>query len=103
MAVAETIIGESGGDGLTQCWCCSSRETRERMVALGNHPEVVVCVRCAHSLSKWAWEIEDRGKRSPGSRARDGFRSVRKHVVSRGWHQSRWVGPPLRWLGRHLP
>ncbi|MGH3497327.1 MAG: hypothetical protein ACRDP1_07680 [Nocardioidaceae bacterium] len=103
MTTTAPSIGEGSDDGLTECWCCSSREPRERMVALGNHPEVVVCIRCAHSLSKWAWEVEDRDKKSLGARGRDGFRAVRKGVVDRGWHRSRLVGRPLRWLGRFLP
>ncbi len=73
------------------------------MVRLGNHPEVTVCVRCAHSLSKWAGEIEDRGKTSPAARARGAARSVRGYVVRRGWHHNRFVGRYLRWLGRHTP
>ena len=41
------------------CWCCGCSGTVEQMAHLGQHPEVAVCIRCAHSLSKWAWEIEE--------------------------------------------
>jgi hypothetical protein len=73
------------------------------MVHLGNHPEVSVCVRCAHSLHKSAGEVEDRDRRAPAARARDRFRSVRKIVVQRGWHHAPLLGRSLRWLGRYLP
>ena len=73
------------------------------MVYLGNHPEVAVCVRCAHSLSKWAGEVEDRDNHGIGARARGAFRAVRKSVVRRGWHNSPLIGRRLRRLGRHLP
>jgi hypothetical protein len=73
------------------------------MVRLGNHPEVTVCVRCAHSLSKWAWEMEDRGRTSAAAHARNAVRALRKSVVRHGWHHNRYVGRYLRWLGRYTP
>jgi hypothetical protein len=53
----------------SQCWYCGTTEDSTRLVHLGNHPEVELCVRCAHSVSKWAWEVEDRTKTGT---ARDG-------------------------------
>ena len=85
------------------CWCCGSVEDPAKLVHLGNHPEVVVCVRCAHSLSKWAWEIEDRSRTGLSVRARNGIRRIRKIVVQHGWHQNKVVGRGLRWLGRFTP
>jgi hypothetical protein len=73
------------------------------MVHLGNHPEVTVCTGCARSVSKWAWEIEDQSRTGAAVRARDQFRRLRRGVVRRGWHRSRFIGRPLRWLGRHTP
>lgn len=87
----------------SQCWCCGMTEDPARLVHLGNHPEVTVCVRCAHSISKWAWEIEDQSRTGLAVRARDRFRGVRNAVVQRGWHQSSLIDRPLRWLGSHLP
>jgi len=75
----------------SQCWCCGTVEDPTRLVRLGNHPEVGLCVRCAHSVSKWAWEIEDR------------FRALRRAVIRRGWHKSPLVGGPIRWIGKRLP
>ncbi len=87
----------------SECWCCGMIDDPERQVHLGNHPEVALCIRCARSVSKWAWEVEDRSKTGLAVTARDQFRVLRKAVVRRGWHQSRLVGRPLRWLGGHLP
>jgi hypothetical protein len=87
----------------SQCWCWGATDHPDRLVHLGNHPEVVVCTRCAHSLSKWAWEIEDRGRTGPAVRVRDAIRSVRRTVVQHGWHHNKVVGRGLRWLGRFTP
>jgi len=87
-----------------ECWCCGSFNDPGLMVRLGNHPEVAICTRCAHSISKWASEIEDRDRTGLPVRARDAFRRLRKAVVRRGWHHHhRLLGRPLRWLGRHTP
>ena len=103
MSEAMPATDLDGDDGRVDCWCCSTRDTPERMVHLGNHPEVHLCLRCAHFVHQEAWKIEDLGRRSPGALARDGFRTMRAEVVRRGWHQSRLIGQPLRWLGKHLP
>jgi hypothetical protein len=87
----------------SECWCCGRVEDRDRMVHLGIHPEVAVCVRCAHTISKWAWEIEDRARTGLAVRARDRSRAIRTSVVARGWHRNRFTGPALRWLGKYLP
>lgn len=87
----------------SQCWCCGAIEDPARLVHLGNHPEVVVCIRCAHSLSTWAWELEDQARTGPAVRFRDALRRVRRTVVRRGWHHNRIVGRGLRWWGRFTP
>jgi hypothetical protein len=87
----------------SQCWCCGTVEDPARLVHLGNHPEVALCVRCAHSVSKWAWEIEDQARTGPLVMARDRLRAARREVIRRGWHQSRIVGGPIRWIGKRLP
>lgn len=90
-------------DGNVQCWCCDTRDARERMVQLGNHPEVHLCLRCAHFVHQQAWEIEDEGTRGLGPLARDHFRNLRAEVLRRGWHHNRFIGGRLRWLGKYLP
>ncbi|MGH8860447.1 MAG: hypothetical protein ACRDVG_04295 [Jatrophihabitantaceae bacterium] len=88
---------------MTWCWCCGTYGPDERMVHLGNRPEVAVCIRCAYSLQKWAGEIEDRDRHTLAARARDRLRDVRRYVVRKGWHQHPVVGRGLRRLGRYVP
>ena len=85
------------------CWCCDCADTPDRMVRLSNHPEVQVCLRCAHVLHQRAWQIEDEDKRGPAVLVRARVRALRAAVVRRGWHQSRLLGGVLRRLGRYLP
>ena len=90
-------------DGSIPCWCCDAIDVPDRMVSLGNHPEVHLCLRCAHFVHQRAWEIEDEAKRGPAALARDMFRNLRAEVMRRGWHQNRFIGGKLRWLGKYLP
>jgi len=85
------------------CWCCGTRQDPAKLVLLGNHPEVAVCIRCARSLNKWAREIEDQNRTGPAVRARASVRRLRKTVVAHGWHRNRLVGRGLRWMGRFTP
>jgi hypothetical protein len=89
--------------GRSECWCCGKAEELAKLVHLGNHPEVTVCTRCAHSISKWAWEIEDQSRTGLAVRVRDRFRQARKIVVQRGWQHRSLIGRPLRWIGKHMP
>ena len=102
MSAVRTAI-QDGDATRFECWCCGAIEDRSRFVHLGNHPEVLLCVRCAHSVSKWAWEIEDQAKTGPLVMVRDGFRAARRGVIRRGWQHSRVFGGPIRWIGRRLP
>lgn len=87
----------------SQCWCCGAIEDPSRLVHLGNHPEVALCIRCAHSVSKWAWEIEDQSKTGRLVMARDRLRTVRRGVIRRGWQHSPVFGEPIKWIGKRLP
>lgn len=87
----------------SECWCCGSVGNGDRMVHLGNHPEVALCLRCARFVAKSGREIEDRDKDGGAARARDQFRTVRKAVVRRGWHNAPVIGAALRWIGRRTP
>jgi hypothetical protein len=100
MTARQSAIG-SGGD--ISCWCCGQRRAAESVVHLGNHPEVVVCLRCAHFLHKQARGREDALRSSPTARVRDALRAVRWQVVRRGWHRKPGIGPLLRRLGKHTP
>ena len=90
-------------DGRVQCWCCDTVDDPNRMVHLGNHPEVQLCLRCAHFVHQQAWEIDDEGKRGPAALARDRFRNLRVEVMCRGRHQNKLIGGKLRWLSKYLP
>jgi hypothetical protein len=85
------------------CWCCSSVDTPDRMVHLGDHPEVHLCPGCAHFVHQQAWEIDDAGKRGPAALVRDRFRNLRAAVIRRGWHHNRFIGRTLRSLDKYLP
>lgn len=86
-----------------QCWCCGVTDEPARLVHLGNHPEVALCVRCARWAAKQAWEIEDADRTGPMVMARARIRAVRRTVVRHGWHQHPWLGPAMRWLGKRVP
>jgi hypothetical protein len=98
-----TAVADDEIPGPVQCWCCGSVDAPDKLVRLGNHPEVAVCVRCAHFLSKSAREIEDRARSGLLVHAREGFRRLRKTVVRHGWHHNKIVGRGLRWVGRFTP
>ncbi len=85
------------------CWCCGCSCTEPDMVRLGNHPEVGLCLPCAHYLHQQARGREDARHRSPAARLRDVLRAARSLVIRRGWHESALAGRPLRWLGNRLP
>jgi hypothetical protein len=103
VSTVRTAVEDSATPDPFECWCCGVLQAPRRMVQLGNHPEVHLCIRCAHSVRTWAWEIEDRDRTGLGVKARDTLRRARKDVVRRQLHHNKWVGRPLRWLGRRLP
>jgi hypothetical protein len=86
-----------------ECWCCGTTGESNRMVHLGNHPEVTLCVRCGYWAAKQAWHIEDRSASGPAVQVRNGLRQVRRSVIEHGWQHNRFVGGPLRWIGKRLP
>lgn len=96
-------VNEDAFANRSECWCCGAIDDPSRMVHLGNHPEVALCVRCARWAAKEAWEIEDKPKSGPLVFARDRFRALRHNVVRRGWHHHRLLGGPVRWIGKRLP
>lgn len=98
---ASTVDG--GDAGKVACWCCAWTGPEPGVIRLGNHPEVAVCLRCAHYLHQQARTREDAARPSPAARVRDGLRAGRQLVMRRGWHQKPVIGPALRWLGPRLP
>lgn len=98
-----TAATESDAAEPLKCWCCNGTYQEPDLVRLGSHPEVGVCLSCAHFLHQQARGREDALRPSPASRLRDGLRAGRRLVIRRQWHQNPVVGRPLRWLGRRLP
>jgi hypothetical protein len=103
----DTLVSAAAAAGSNaeppECWCCGSVLPESRLVRLGSHPEVGVCLRCAHFLHQQALGREDALHPSPASRVRDHLRSARRIVTERRWHQKQVIGKPLRWFGRRLP
>jgi hypothetical protein len=95
------IAGKS--DGSVICWCCGSSNPAESVVHLGDHPEVGVCLACAHFLHQRARQREDELHPSAGTRLRNALRAGRSEVIKRGWPDKPLLGGVLRWLGRRLP
>jgi hypothetical protein len=93
---------EEDHDGQAECWC-GRRVQPDSVVHLGNHPEVTVCLSCAHFLHQQAGDLEDAARHSPAARIRDGLRGLRRLVIRRGWHEKAGIGRFLRWLGTHTP
>ena len=94
---------DSVDDGMVRCWCCGQHRPVEQVVHLGSHPEVAVCLGCAHFLHQQARAREDELRPSLTGRGRDVLRAGRALVMRRGWHRAPGVGRVLRWLGRRLP
>ena len=46
----------------TTCWCCGQPRPESDLLRLGQHPEVGVCARCAHSLHRRAQERADQAQ-----------------------------------------
>jgi hypothetical protein len=51
-----TTAAAAGSDAAEplECWCCGSASQEAELVRLGRHPEVGVCLRCAHFLHQQA-------------------------------------------------
>ena len=73
---------ETAGDlGEVACWCCGKRYAEPDVVRLGEHPEVAVCLGCAHFLHQRARAREDAARPSLATRARDVLRTARGLVI----------------------
>jgi hypothetical protein len=100
---ADTVDGGDEGAGEVTCWCCGQTRPESAVVRLGGHPEVAVCLGCAHYLHRQACGREDLARPSAAGRIRDALRASRRFVMRRGWHEKPVIGPVLRWLGQRLP
>lgn len=98
-----TVQPEQETASRTECWCCGSPYPEAELVRLGQHPEVGVCLACAHSLQRRARARRDEHRPTLGARARAAIEAVRAAVIRKGWHERAVVGALLRRIDRHLP
>jgi hypothetical protein len=47
------------------CWCCGELQAPQRLLHLGNHPEVGICLGWAHFLHQQTLGLEDELRSSP--------------------------------------
>src|SRR4051795_5053893 len=101
----QTAVGPvtGGPSGEVACWCCGQPNPEPDVLRLGEHPEVAVCLGCAHFLHQRARAREDELRPSAAAHARDGLRAVRNIVMARRWQEKPLIGPVLRLLGTRLP
>ena len=100
---APAAVANGADDGMVLCWCCGQQRSADQVVHLGSHPEVAVCLACAHFLHQRARAREDERHSSLAGRGRDVLRAGRVLVMRYGWHQAPGIGRVLRWAGRRLP
>ena len=86
-----------------QCWCCGAQYSETALVRLGQHPEVGICFECAHWLRRRATARHDEQHPTPAGDLRRVVQAARDHVIDRGWHHRRPLGPLLRRIDHHLP
>lgn len=96
------VVPDRGPDR-SQCWCCGTSDDPARMVWLGDHPEVALCVRCARWAGKSAARIDDRDRSGPLVAGRAVIRGLRRRVMDHGLQHNRFFGRALRWVGKYLP
>jgi hypothetical protein len=56
------------------CWCCGSGSDEAQLIRLSRHPQVAVCLRCAHFLHRQARGREALQRPSIGARLRAAIR-----------------------------
>jgi hypothetical protein len=90
----------TAGTSKSRCWCCGRVTAEEALVRLGNHPEVGVCPGCVRFLGRRARDYQASVMRK---QLRGAAESIRREVMSRGWHERPVIGPALLWINRHVP
>ena len=96
------ITTSSSGTAPTNCWCCGKTFSEDRLVRLGLHPEVGLCLQCTIWLKRRAItrHHEQHAISRQLLRAID---TIRNTVIQQNWHNHRWFGPLLRQINRYLP
>jgi hypothetical protein len=97
-----TAAQQQGSTAPTECWCCGKAFGEDKLVRLGQHPEVGLCRQCATWVKRHA--VARRHAQQPylASQLLRGIDAVRNKVIDRGWHDHHWLGPLLRRIDRHL-
>ena len=98
--MSEQTQASTGDASESNCWCCDRSTSEDALARLGKHPEVGICVDCAHFLYRRARDYQATAMRR---RLRGAAESVRREAMARGWHQRPVIGPALLWINRHLP
>lgn len=98
-----TSEADKQGSADPQCWCCGSQYPETDLVRLGQHPEVGICLECAHWLRRRATARHDEQHHTLAGQLRGVLQATRDYVINRGWHQYGHVGALLRRINRHLP
>jgi len=88
---------------MSTCWCCGDDFPEERLLRLGSHPEVAVCLRCSVRLVRQARAKHEALHPSLTARLHEVVAGARQTVVRLGLDRLPVVGPGFRWLGDHLP
>jgi hypothetical protein len=74
--------GQSPAD--PQCWCCGSKYPEPDLVHLGQHPEVAICLRCAHWLRRRATARHDEQHHTLAGQLRGVLQAARDQIINRG-------------------
>jgi hypothetical protein len=90
----------AGETGESRCWCCGQTIPEGALVHLSDHPEVGICINCAHWLRRRARDYQATVLRQ---RLRGTAESIRREVMARSWHERPVTGPALRWINQHSP
>lgn len=98
-----TPDAEAGIADIPTCWCCGAHCAEHDLVRLGAHPEVGVCLDCAHGLRRRARGRHDEVHPTRAGQLRRALHTLREQVISCGWHEHGRLGTVLRCLDRHLP
>jgi hypothetical protein len=97
-----TVAAETAREsGFAACWCCGGSFPEDRLVRLGDRPEVAVCFACAGYLNRRARESQPTS--SANRRLRALAEATRRMVTNRGWHRAPVIGRALRWLDDRSP
>jgi hypothetical protein len=86
-----------------ECWCCGCTSPEDRVVRLGNHPEVALCRRCAQFVHRRALEQAASERGGVGAAYRGAFAASREFVMRHELQHTPVIGTLFKRLNRLLP